>query len=161
MKYAVWLDGIILDIDLTDMLLRQYKGEDVELPLIDKIYPDWNEFKKIFKEDIIIVSPYNEEKTRMIIKKLGDFPFIYSDGKTKPSKKPMEVLFSSFSLDPLRTIVIGSSPLDLLSIRFYDSRVKFVCIKRKANCSKYSPYLQVDNLMELVKSLKRLKIEGN
>ncbi|AWR95340.1 HAD family hydrolase [Acidianus brierleyi] len=159
MKYAVWLDGVILDINITDRLYELYKGKPIEIPYTMKINYDWNEFYNKLKGKIIILSPYNETLTKEILNIANiTEPFIYNKGKTKPDKDPMVQLFSSFTLNPLDVVVIGSSPLDLLSARFYDSRVKVLCVNRQIDCSKYSPYLMNRNLEELYLSMRRLKL---
>jgi len=159
MKYAVWLDGVILNIDITDKLYELYKGNSVEIPYTKEINYDWNEFYTKLKGKIIILSPYNETLTKEILNTVNiTEPFISSKGKTKPDKDPMTQLFSSYTLNPLDVVVIGSSPLDLLSARFYDSRVKVLCVNRRFDCSKYSPYLMSRNLEELYLSMRRLKL---
>jgi len=39
--FAVWLDGVILRIDLTDVLYQLYKGSPVNLPMSFEVYEDW------------------------------------------------------------------------------------------------------------------------
>lgn len=157
MKYAIWLDGVILKINLTDVLYRIYKGENLDIPITNETFEDWKELFNI-KDDKVILSPYNEEITRSIMRSLGiDLPFISNNSKTKPSKVPYEELVKLTGWDPLETITIGSSPLDLLSARFYDSRIKVACIERFDDCSRYSPYITGKSFSSLLMSLKRLR----
>ena len=157
MKYAVWLDGVILKINLTEQLYRIYKGEMVDIPITFDTFKDWREIYSLGK-DVYILSPYDETTTREILGKLGiNFPYISNDGKTKPSKVPYEKLVKTTGWDPLEVITIGSSPLDLLSARFYDSRIKVTCIERFEDCSRYSPYLIAKDFPSLIQSLKRLR----
>jgi phosphoglycolate phosphatase-like HAD superfamily hydrolase len=159
MKYAIWLDGVILNIDLTDKLYEVYKGKTTEIPYTTKVNEDWKEFYEKVSGKMIILSPYDESLTKEILNSINlREPFIYNKGKTKPDKDPMFQLFSSFSVNPLDLVIIGSSPLDLLSSRFYDSRVKVLCVNRWRDCSKYSPYLMAKDLNELYLSMKRLKL---
>ncbi|QKQ99236.1 HAD family hydrolase [Metallosphaera tengchongensis] len=159
MQYAVWLDGVILDVYTSEALYSIYKGDSVPVPLSIEVHHDWPEFYSKLKGrgDLFILSPYPKEVTENVIAKIGlDESYVYNENKTKPSKEPMEILFRKFSLDPLKLILIGSSPLDLLSVRFFDSRIKVACVKRKEDCSRYSPFLQTKNLNEMYNSLKRL-----
>ncbi|WP_240931212.1 HAD family hydrolase [Acidianus sulfidivorans] len=166
MKYAVWLDGVILDVDTTEFLYNVYKKSTekdkellIKIPVNLKVHEDWeyffNELKKR-AEDIIIMSPYDEKTTYEILNKINlRLNYIYNSGKTKPSREPFTKLSS---INPLELVVIGSSPLDLLSARFYDSRIKVLCVKRYSDCSKYSPYLYAENLIELLDAMKRIKL---
>ncbi|BFH72400.1 hypothetical protein SJAV_03440 [Sulfurisphaera javensis] len=157
MKYAVWLDGVILKIDLTDILYRIYKGEPANIPITTETFEDWKEIFNI-KDKIYLLSPYDEKNTKEIITKLGiNVPYISNNGKTKPSKTPYEELIRRTGWDPINVITIGSSPLDLLSARFYDSRIKVACIERFSDCSRYSPYIIGKDLPSLLNSLRRLR----
>jgi phosphoglycolate phosphatase-like HAD superfamily hydrolase len=163
MKLAIWLDGVILKVDLTDALYTIYKGGEAKIEFTKEIFPDSIEFISKVKElghEIVILSPYDKAKTEEIIKEIGlsDLKFISNEeGVTKPSKFPYEKLFRTTSWNPLEVITVGSSPLDLLSARFYDSRIKVVCVNRFQDCSKYSPYLMGDNLIDIFNKLKRWK----
>mgnify|MGYP001772568633 CR=1 FL=1 len=163
MKLAIWLDGVILKVDLTDTLYTIYKGGEAKIEFTKEVFPDSIEFISKVKElghEIIILSPYDKAKTEEVIKEIGlsDLKFISNEeGVTKPSKAPYEKLFRITGWNPLEVITIGSSPLDLLSARFYDSRIKVVCVKRFQDCSRYSPYLMGDNLIDILNKLKRLK----
>ncbi|BAB66987.1 hypothetical protein [Sulfurisphaera tokodaii] len=158
MKYAVWIDGVILKIDLTDILYNIYKGTPItDIPITTETFEDWKELLNI-RDEIYLLSPYDEKTTKEIVNKLElNFPFISNNGKTKPSKAPYEELFRRTNWDPLNVITIGSSPLDLLSARFYDSRIKVVCIERFRDCSRYSPYLISKDMSSLINSLRRLR----
>ena len=157
MKYAVWLDGVILKIDLTENLYRIYKGGTADIPSTLDTFEDWREIYNL-SGDVYILSPYNDSITREILDKLNiNFPFISNDGKTKPSKVPYEKLIKATGWDPFEVITIGSSPLDLLSTRFYDSRIKVTCIERFIDCSRYSPYLIAKDFPSLIQSLKKLR----
>lgn len=157
MKYAIWLDGVILKVDLTDTLYKLYKGERVDVPFTLDTFEDWKQVYNL-GDEIYFLSPYTEEKTMEIMKSLDiKFPYIANDGMTKPSKAPYEKLIKVSNWNPAEIITIGASPLDLLSARFYDSRIKVVCVERFIDCSRYSPYLIVKDLSSLVKSLKRLR----
>ncbi|BDC19120.1 HAD family hydrolase [Acidianus sp. HS-5] len=164
MNYAIWLDGVILKIDLTDVLYRRYKGEQIEkLEVTEEVFQDWQTFfdkltKSVSDGNIVFLSPYDEDITRKIMKNIGLSSFSYISSKiTKPSKVPYQILYEKTKWEPLETITIGSSALDLLSARFYDSRIKVVCINRFQDCSRYSPYLITDNLEKLYEMLKRLR----
>ncbi|ARM76773.1 HAD family hydrolase [Acidianus manzaensis] len=160
MKYAIWLDGVILDVDTTEALYSIYKNnQNVNIPISLKVHEDWSNFystlKKVGEENIIIMSPYNKETTLEILKKINlNLKYIPNSGKTKPSKEP----FTKLDADPLDLIVIGSSPLDLLSARFYDSRIKVLCVKRYSDCSKYSPFLYSKDLTELGNMMLKMKL---
>ena len=164
MNYAIWIDGVILKIDLTDALYRRYKGEQIDkLEVTEEIFQDWLTFfdkltKSVSKENIAFLSPYDENTTVRIMKDLGLSSFSYVTTEiTKPSKLPYQVLYEKTKWNPLNTITIGSSALDLLSARFYDSRIKVACVNRFQDCSRYSPYLIADNLEKLYEMLKRLR----
>ncbi|MEM4138992.1 MAG: HAD family hydrolase [Sulfolobaceae archaeon] len=157
-KFIVWLDGIILKIDLTEYLYKLYKGEEVEIPENYEKFEDWDYFSSVVGDkNIAILSPYDDKITYKIANKLNllKFLIIPRKTKTKPSKEPYVELFKIVDWNPLNTITIASSPLDLLSSRFFDSRIKVICIHRFQDCSKYSPYLYVK---KLIISLKRLRI---
>ncbi len=156
MKYAVWLDGVILDVDLTDQLYEVYKGNaDVQLPYTERVHEDWWRFYEKVKGNVIVLSPYDRETTEKLLGKIGlNERYVYNRGKTKPSREAMREVGE----DPLSLVVIGSSPLDLLSARFYDSRIKVVCVNRYRDCSKYSPFLQEPDLDRAYESMKRLRL---
>ena len=157
MKLAVWLDGVILKVDLTDALYGIYKGVPAELPVTRDTFDDWKELLKV-KDEVYLLSPYDESMTGQIVRGLGiEYPYISNYGKTKPSKVPYEELFKRTKWDPADVITIGSSPLDLLSARFYDSRIKVVCVERYRDCSRYSPFLIGKDLPSILNSLKRLR----
>ena len=157
MKLAVWLDGVILKVDLTDALYGIYKGVPAELPVTRETFGDWKELLKV-KDEVYLLSPYDESTTGQIVRELGiEYPYISNYGKTKPSKAPYEELFKRTKWDPVDVITIGSSPLDLLSARFYDSRIKVVCVERYRDCSRYSPFLMGKDLPSILNSLKRLR----
>ena len=157
MKYAVWLDGVILKIDLTENLYRIYKGDIADIPFTLDVFEDWKEIYNLNGE-VYILSPYSDSVTREILGRLNiDSPYISNDGKTKPSKVPYERLIKATGWDPFEVVTIGSSPLDLLSARFYDSRIKVACIERFIDCSRYSPYLIAKDFPSLITSLKRLR----
>jgi phosphoglycolate phosphatase-like HAD superfamily hydrolase len=159
-NFAVWLDGVILKVDLTDRLYEIYKGGSAELPVTYEAFEDALRFlEKVSRSnDVVIMSPYDENTTRSIMERLNlDFDYVANEGKTKPSKTPYEKLFSIKNWDPLDTFTVGASPLDLLSTRFYDSRIKVICVNRFVDCSRYSPYLMVSDLDEAVERLTRLK----
>ncbi|MEM0305289.1 MAG: hypothetical protein QW685_09820 [Saccharolobus sp.] len=86
------------------------------------------------------MSPYDESTTKDILNniKLEAKYIVSNKGKTKPSLEPYKLLFDLTKWDPLDVITLASSPLDLLSVRFFDSRIKVVCIKRFRDCSRYS-----------------------
>ncbi|AOL15547.1 hypothetical protein BFU36_01015 [Sulfolobus sp. A20] len=159
---AIWLDGVILDIDLTDHLYNQYKGMSLStLPVSYSVNKDWSEVNKYLSiYDMAILSPYDKFTTEDVISRIRLEPkyVIYNQGKTKPSPEPYKLLFSLTKWDPLDVVTICSSPLDLLSARFYDSRIKIVCVKRNRDCSKYSPFIYSEDLLKAYFSLKRLKI---
>ncbi|MCI2415677.1 MAG: HAD family hydrolase [Candidatus Aramenus sp.] len=156
MKYAVWLDGVVLDVDLTDQLYEAYKGKSgVQLKYTEKVHEDWWRFYEKVKGNVIVLSPYNKETTEKLLSAIGlREEFTYNKGKTKPSREAMK----DVNEDPLNLVVIGTSPLDLLSARFFDSRIKVVCVSRYRDCSKYSPYLQEPNLDKAYESMRRLKL---
>lgn len=169
MKFAIWLDGVILDVDTTDFLYSVYKSKESnyyeKIPLNLKVHEDWKPFfnelrDRVGEDNIFILSPYDAITTNKILEELNlKLKFIANDGKTKPSKEPFIKLFKQYEkLDPLELIIIGSSALDLLSARFYDSRIRVLCVKRYHDCSKYSPYLYSENLIELLNSMKRIKM---
>jgi len=160
MNFAIWLDGTVLKVDLTDQLYAIYKGREAELPVVKEAFEDSLEFlsKVSGRHEVVILSPYNEEVTGGIMRSVGlSFKYIAHRGRTKPSKDPYEQLFSAYKWDPLETITIGSSPLDLLSARFYDSRIKVVCVERFRDCSRYSPFLLVRDMREALDRLIRLR----
>lgn len=146
-----------MKVDLTDSLYNIYKGIPAEVPITFETFGDWKELLKI-KDEVYLLSPYDEGTTSRILKSLEiDLPYISNNGKTKPSKAPYEELFRRTNWDPTNVITIGSSPLDLLSARFYDSRIKVVCVERFRDCSRYSPYLMGKDLPSILKSLVRLR----
>ncbi|BCU69132.1 HAD family hydrolase [Stygiolobus caldivivus] len=166
MNYAIWLDGVVLKIDLTDVLYRKYKGEKIEeIGITRDVFCDWPDFLNKLKEsvkleNVVFLSPYNKDTTRHIMENIGlsEFRFISNDsGVTKPSRAPFQVLFQLMKWEPMETITIGASPIDLLSARFYDSRIKVACVKRFQDCSRYSPYIMAENLGSLYETLKRLR----
>jgi len=159
-NFAVWLDGVVLKVDLTERLYEIYKGGSAELPVTYEAFEDALVFlEKVSKSNnVVIMSPYDEKTTRAVMERLKlNFDYIANEGKTKPSKVPYEKLFSVKNWDPLETFTVGASPLDLLSTRFYDSRIKVICVNRFADCSRYSPYLVVSNLDEAIERLSRLR----
>ncbi|BCS94059.1 HAD family hydrolase [Metallosphaera javensis (ex Sakai et al. 2022)] len=161
MDFGIWLDGVVLDVDTTESLYSSYKGSNSPVPITSRVNPDWPSFYARVKNRgrVYLLSPYSCEDTREILRKVGiEERFVCNTGKTKPSKEPTERLVMENGLDPLNLVIIGSSPLDLLSARFYDSRIRVVCVVRKSDCSKYSPFIQVKNLDEALKSLERLKL---
>lgn len=160
MKYLVWLDGIVLDQDLTDPLYDVYKGRAKEYPRpVTNTLPDYKTLLDSLGQNLIFLSPFTDRETEEIMSYLGiSLPFHPRSRFTKPSPEPMREVFSRFSLDPLDTVLIGSSPLDLLSSRFYDSRVKVVCIRRYRDCSVYSPTLMYDSVIDAVEGMKRFKL---
>ncbi|WP_338602006.1 HAD family hydrolase [Sulfolobus tengchongensis] len=161
-NFAIWLDGVILKIDLTDPLYQQYKGFSVNLPITYDVFEDWLQvYDEIIRVDnFALLSPYDEISTENILNRINLKPkyVIVNKGKTKPSPEPYKLLINITNWDPLETITLASSPLDLLSARFFDSRIKVVCIKRYYECSKYSPFLYSISLTDALASLKRLKI---
>ena len=164
MNFAIWLDGVVLKVDLTEILYRKYKGEPVEkLDVSYEVFSDWPPFlerltQSVKKENIVFMSPYDEKTTRDIMEKVGLSSYKYITSEiTKPSKVPYQLLHQITNWDPLETITIGSSPLDLLSARFYDSRIKVACVVRFQDCSRYSPYVMAENLDKLYGILKRLR----
>lgn len=159
--FAVWLDGVILRIDLTDVLYQLYKGGPVDLPMSFEVYEDWLTIYPIIRDRLAILSPYDYETTKIILNKIGlnsDF-IIFRKNKTKPSLEPYKALFEITKWNPLDVVTFASSPLDLLSARFYDSRIKVVCIKRFRDCSRYSPFLYSYSLTSALESLKKLGIK--
>jgi hypothetical protein len=162
MKYAIWLDGVVLDVDLTEPLYKKFKGDkDVNLPYTFNVHKDWEDFySKIKGKDIVFLSPYDERTTREIIEKVFKNDVIkFIPSMSKPEKKCLGRLFSEFpEFQPLETAIIGSSPLDLLSARFYDSRIKVLCVNRYTSCAKYSPYLMANSLEELYDLMVKLKL---
>jgi hypothetical protein len=98
MNFAVWLDGTVLKVDLTDQLYAIYKGGEGELPVVKEAFEDSLEFlsKVSGKHEVVILSPYNEEVTGEIMRSIGlSFKYISHHGRTKPSK------------DPIRTAVLS------------------------------------------------------
>ncbi|MEM3972080.1 MAG: HAD family hydrolase [Saccharolobus sp.] len=156
--FAVWLDGVILKIDLTDRLYQLYKGEKVPLDISYEVNEDWKSVYEIIKDKLAILSPYDESTTKDILNniKLEAKYIVSNKGKTKPSLEPYKLLFDLTKWDPLDVITLASSPLDLLSARFFDSRIKVVCIKRFRDCSRYSPFFYAENLITAINSLKKL-----
>ncbi len=164
MNYAIWLDGVVLKVDLTDSLYRKYKGQNiVNLETTKEVFQDWPPFFEklsatIKKENIIFLSPYDNLTTKQILESVGLSSFNYITSEiTKPSKVPYKTLYEKTKWDPLEIITIGASALDLLSARFYDSRIKVACVNRFQDCSRYSPYLLAENLEKLYEMLKRLR----
>ncbi|WP_252896683.1 hypothetical protein [Metallosphaera hakonensis] len=41
MDFAIWLDGVVLDVDTTDSLYMNYKGNKVAVPLMMRVQNDW------------------------------------------------------------------------------------------------------------------------
>ncbi len=161
MDFGIWLDGVVLDVDTTDSLYSNYKCGNVPVPMTTRVNVDWPGFyeKVRSRARIYLLSPYSCEDTQEILRKVGlAEKFVCNTGRTKPSKEPTERLVTENGLDPLNLVIIGSSPLDLLSARFYDSRIKVVCVVRRADCSRYSPFIQGKNLNEVLSSLERLKL---
>ncbi|MFP3347221.1 MAG: HAD family hydrolase [Sulfolobaceae archaeon] len=166
MNFVIWLDGVVLKVDLTDVLYRKYKGEKIEeLEVTTEVFPDWYPFleklrQKVSNDKIVFLSPYDKETTKKVMESLAIANFSYvsnDDGITKPSKIPYKALFNMTRWDPMETMTIGSSPLDLLSARFFDSRIKVACVKRFQDCSRYSPYIMADSLEKLYEILTRLR----
>jgi len=110
--------------------------------------------------ELAILSPYDETTTKTILERINLKPsyVIVNRGRTKPSKEPYRILIEVSRWDPLQIVTLASSPLDLLSARFFDSRIKVICVKRYQDCSKYSPFLYSANLEDAISSLKRLKV---
>ncbi|QGA54232.1 HAD family hydrolase [Sulfolobus sp. E5-1-F] len=160
-NFAVWLDGVILKIDLTDLLYKIYKGDKIDLPITYDVNDDWLKiYDQIREMELAILSPYDEITTKNILERIDLKPsyVIANRGRTKPSKEPYRILIEATRWDPLQIVTLASSPLDLLSARFFDSRIKVVCVKRYQDCSRYSPFLYSDNLEDAISLLKRLKI---
>ncbi|AAK41363.1 HAD family hydrolase [Saccharolobus solfataricus] len=160
-NFAVWLDGVILKIDLTDSLYKIYKGDQISLPITYEVNDDWIKvYDRIREANLAILSPYDEITTKAILERINLKPtyVIANRGKTKPSREPYRILIEVTGWDPLQVVTLASSPLDLLSARFFDSRIKVICVKRYQDCSKYSPFLYSENLDDAISSLKRLKI---
>ncbi|AHC50846.1 hypothetical protein SUSAZ_01770 [Sulfolobus acidocaldarius SUSAZ] len=159
--FAVWLDGVILKIDLTNQLYKLYKGENIKsLPITYEVHEDWHKLYEQVKDKLAVLSPYDPVTTNQLLKRINVSPLyvVSNTGRTKPSKEPVEILFKITEWDPLDVVIIGSSPLDLLSARFFDSRIKVVCVNRYYDCSKYSPFIMSNDLLSALGSLKRLKI---
>ena len=161
MKLAVWLDGVIFKASLTERLYKIYKEGSFELPTLgnSETYGDYLVLKE-YEKDMAILSPFSKEETERLLKKVQLKPsiLVYNKGKTKPSLIPYKELFEVSEWDPLEVVTIGASPLDLLSCRFYDSRVRIICVNRGEECDKYSPTFMIDDLNELGRALRTLKV---
>ncbi|MEM0168668.1 MAG: HAD family hydrolase, partial [Metallosphaera sp.] len=117
MEFGIWLDGVILNQDITDTLSSIYKGIQAKVEPSTEINPDWSDFYKKIRDrgKLFILSPFSKEITQGVLNSLGiNESFVYNNGRTKPSKEPTERLVNEFKIDPLRLVIIGSSPLDLL-----------------------------------------------
>jgi len=71
-NFAVWLDGVILKIDLTDSLYKIYKGDKISLPITYDINDDWLKiYDQIREVELAILSPYDETTTKTILERIN------------------------------------------------------------------------------------------
>ncbi|EHP70139.1 hypothetical protein MetMK1DRAFT_00006410 [Metallosphaera yellowstonensis MK1] len=163
MPLALWIDGVLVNQDLTEELYRAYSGDPVDLSLRGETFEDIGPLLQFLRtRRYAILSPFTRDETMKVMKSLSLEPqlvVVREDTiKTKPSGEPVKALLARTDWDPMKTVVIGSSPLDLLSVRYSDSRIKVACLRRFADCSVYSPFIQASTVESLVKSLLRLRL---
>ncbi len=161
MKLAVWLDGVVYKVRLSEELYRLYREGKGEVPSGSNLQPheDVDAIKR-YERDMAILSPFSRDDTLELLQRVGLSPSIIvnNEGKTKPSLEPYKRLFEESGWDPLEVVTIGASPLDLLSSRYYDSRVKVICVNRGEPCEKYSPTFMIDSLEEIERAFRALRL---
>ncbi len=152
---------MIYRIKLDEKLYEIYKNGSREIPSPPsaELHPDYGVLRK-YERDMAILSPFSEEDTGKLVEiaRLRPSFVISNSGKTKPSIEPYKRLFEVSGWDPLDVVSLGSSPLDLLSSRFYDSRVRVLCVNRGERCDRYSPTFVIDELNDMERALKVLRV---
>lgn len=154
---------MIYKIRLDEKLYEIYKNNSREIPSPPsmELNSDYEILKK-YEKDMALLSPFSEEDTARLTKMADIHPsFVVSNnGRTKPSTEPYKRLFEVTGWDPLDVVSLSSSPLDLLSSRFYDSRIRVLCVdrNRKGYCERYSPTFIINSLNDMERALKILRV---